>query len=332
MDAGEYRLVALPVTHSDRRIGTVVAAVSLAPYEEAQHTAVIASIALSVIVLMVVAFVTRWILVAVLRPVSSMTVSARDWSEHDLDRRFQLGAAHDELTELAATLDQLLDRNATALRREQRLTAEISHELRTPLARITTQSELALRRERPAEEYRTALGAIGRNAASMTGIIDTLLAASRAAAGSQPESASATEAATRAADAAADVAQANDVELVVDAVRRDAVVATDVELATRILHPLVDNACRYGVTRATITIDCDGRDVVFMIEDDGSGVEAGELDRIFLPGVRGSRAAATTGAGLGLALARRLVESVNGTIEVVPGSTGDFVVRIPSAI
>ena len=112
VDAGEYRLVALPVTHSDRRIGTVVAAVSLAPYEEAQHTAVIASIALSVIVLMVVAFVTRWILVAVLRPVSSMTVSARDWSEHDLDRRFQLGAAHDELTELAATLDQLLDRNA----------------------------------------------------------------------------------------------------------------------------------------------------------------------------------------------------------------------------
>ena len=206
VDAGEYRLVALPVTHSDRRIGTVVAAVSLAPYEEAQHTAVIASIALSVIVLMVVAFVTRWILVAVLRPVSSMTVSARDWSEHDLDRRFQLGAAHDELTELAATLDQLLDRNATALRREQRLTAEISHELRTPLARITTQSELALRRERPAEEYRDALREIASRSAQMQRILETLMAAARAESIGERGTAEAEEVGAQAIEACAGVA------------------------------------------------------------------------------------------------------------------------------
>jgi two-component system, OmpR family, sensor kinase len=304
--------------------------VSLAPYEEAQHTAVIASVALSVIVLIVVAFVTRWILATALRPVSSMTASVRDWSEHDLDRRFDLGPPHDELTELAETLDRMLDRNATALRREQRLTAEISHELRTPLARIATQSELALRRDRQPEQYRTVLATVRRNATVMTRIIDTLLTAARASAGTHPESASATEIAQRAADAAAELARANGVDLVVEVVDGDSLVAADVDLATRVLSPLIDNACRYGRTRATITVGRDGRDVVFTIEDDGQGVDAAERDQIFLPGVRGDRATATPGAGLGLALARRLADSVGGTIDAIPGSTGDFVVRMPT--
>ena len=77
-----------------------------------------------------------------------MTRQAAAWSEHDLDHRFALGEPHDELTELAATLDGLLDRLAASLRREQRFSAELSHELRTPLARVIAESELALRRDR----------------------------------------------------------------------------------------------------------------------------------------------------------------------------------------
>lgn len=330
VDAGEYRLVRLPLASGNDRIGSVVAAVSLEPYEQAQHTALIASVVLSILVLIVVAFVTKWILATALRPVSSMTASAREWSEHDLDRRFHLGPAHDELTELAETLDRLLDRNAAALLREQRLTAEISHELRTPLARIATQSELALRHDRRPDEYRTYLTTVRRNAGVMTRIIDTLLTAARTAAGTHGESASAAEIAQRAADAVAELADSNGVALVVDIADGDSLVAADVDLATRILHPLIDNACRYGKTQATITVARDGRDVVFTIEDDGDGVDAAELERIFLPGTRGSRAPATTGAGLGLSLARRLAESVGGTIEALPGSTGDFVVRIPA--
>ena len=58
----------------------------------------------------------------------------------------------DEISELAATLDALLDRVAASLRHEQRFSAELSHELRTPLARIIAEAELALRRERAPEE------------------------------------------------------------------------------------------------------------------------------------------------------------------------------------
>ncbi len=98
---------------------------------------------LALVVMLAVALAARWLISRALRPVLTMTRQAAAWSEHDLDRRFALGPAHDELTQLAATLDELLERLATSLRHEQRLSAELSHELRTPLAAS------ALRRSTP---------------------------------------------------------------------------------------------------------------------------------------------------------------------------------------
>ena len=112
-----------------------------------------------------------------------MTRQAAAWSEHDLDHRFALGQPHDELTELAATLDGLLDRLAASLRHEQRFSAELSHELRTPLARVLAESELALRRAREPDEYRAALELIHRNADQLARTVDALVAAARYEAG-----------------------------------------------------------------------------------------------------------------------------------------------------
>src|SRR5947208_105991 len=108
-----------------------------------------------------------------------MTKQAAAWSERDLDRRFGLGEPHDELTQLAATLDNLLDRIAASLRHERRFSAELSHELRTPLARVIAEAELALRRTRDPGEYRRVLDVILTNARHIDRIIDTLLAAAR---------------------------------------------------------------------------------------------------------------------------------------------------------
>ena len=150
------RLYALPVTHDGNRVGTVVAGVSLAPYDETATIALIGSLGLAVVLLAAVALLSHWILGKALLPVSRMTDDAADWSAHDLDRRFDRGEPYDELTQLAATLDALLERLSASLRHEQRFTAELSHELRTPLAKIAAESELALRRERTGEDYRGA--------------------------------------------------------------------------------------------------------------------------------------------------------------------------------
>src|SRR5581483_3389205 len=179
----DIRLYAAPVASGGRRIGTVVAGVSLAPYEQTRRLALIASMVLGALVLLVVAIATRWLLAASLRPVVRMTRQAAVWSERDLDRRFALGEPHDELSELAATLDGLLERLAASLRHEQRFAAELSHEVRTPLRRITAEAELALKRERPAEQYQEALETIARSAAQMTRTVDALVAAARQEAG-----------------------------------------------------------------------------------------------------------------------------------------------------
>ena len=109
------------------------------------------------VLLIIVGFAGRWMLNSAFRPVVKMTNNAEAWSSEDLDRRFDMGPPHDELTQLAHTLDGMLDRLAASLRREQRFSAEVSHQLRTPLAKIKAEAELALRRERPPAYYQESL-------------------------------------------------------------------------------------------------------------------------------------------------------------------------------
>ena len=177
--ANDIRLYATPIVIGGRRQGTLVTGISLAPYEQTQRTALIGSLALAGLMLGVVGIAVFLLLRSALRPVARMTQQAASWSEHDLDRRFDLGEPHDELTQLGATLDGLLDRLAASLRHERRFSAEVSHELRTPLARLIGEAELALRRERTSVEYRAALELVLSSAQQVARIVDALVAAAR---------------------------------------------------------------------------------------------------------------------------------------------------------
>jgi len=330
----DIRLYAEPVVADGHRLGTVVAGISLSPYEETRRTALFSSLALGVLVLLVVAFAARWLLAGSLHPVARMTRQAARWSEQDLDQRFDLGPAHDELTELAATLDGLLDRLAASLRREQRFSAELSHELRTPLSRVITEAELALRRERTAGEYRQALGQVLRNAQQLARTVDALVAAARHEAGLSRGTSDAFVVAAEAADACAALAAERELAVEIEPEPVPIRLGIDHELAERILQPVVENACRYGKTRVQVSIRRRSSSVEYNIHDDGAGVADDERERIFEPGVRGSAAAngGERGAGLGLALARRLARSASGEIEAETGGEGGtFLVRLPAA-
>lgn len=330
--AADVRLYAAPAVFDGKRLGTVVAGVSLAPYEQTGRTALVASLAFALLLLLVVAFAARWLLAAALRPVGRMTEAAADWSEHSLDRRFGLGEPHDELTRLAAMLDNLLDRIAASLRREQRFSAELSHELRTPVSRIVAEAELALRRERTSSEYRVALEDVLRNAQQVASTIEALVAAAQQEAGLARGTADAYQAAARAAEACEQAAEQRGVTIAVERPRSAVRVGVDRELATRILQPVVENAVRYGRERVTLSVRRNSTRVVYLVEDDGPGVAEIERDRIFDAGTRGSAAqnGSGDGAGLGLALARRLARSASGEVEAEPGPGGRFAVSLPS--
>jgi two-component system, OmpR family, sensor kinase len=329
----DTRLYAAPVVFSGRRLGTVVVATSLAPYEETRRVALIASLIFGGIVLLIVAVASRWLLAASLRPVRRMTRQAAAWSERDLDQRFAIGDPHDELTELAATLDGLLDRVAASLRHEQRFSAELSHELRTPIARVLAEAELALRRERPPEEYRAALEVVHRNAQQLAKIVDALVAAARSEAGATRGTADAYSVAADAAEACTSLVVDTGVELDIEEPAGPVRLGIEADLAERILQPVLENACRYGTAHVRVSIERRDSTVRYIVADDGPGVSEDERERIFEPGVRGrlGEAGGPDGAGLGLSLARRLARSTTGDVEVLVGGGGRFLVRLPAA-
>jgi two-component system OmpR family sensor kinase len=328
--SADIRLYALPVVVHGTRAGSVVVALSLAPYEETRTLALVSSLVFGGLVLVLVAFAARWLLASSLRPVTRMTRQAAAWSERELDHRFGLGEPRDELTELASTLDALLDRLAASLRREQRFSAELSHELRTPLARVLAETELALRRERNPGEYRATLELIKRNAEQLTRTVDALVAAARFEAGSRRGTADAFAVAEDAAAACSGLAAERALTLSVERPARLLRVGVERDLAERILQPVLENACRYARSSVSIDMERHGSAVRYAISDDGPGVGEDERERIFEPGVRGA-AANGDGSGLGLALARRLAASVDGEIEVDSGSPGGrFLVHLPA--
>ncbi len=327
----DTRLYAVPVVFQGKRLGTVVAGVSLAPYEQTRRTALFASLVLGGLVLLLVLGAARWLLGHSLKPVVRMTRQAADWSEHDLHHRFALGTPHDELTELAATLDGLLDRLAASLRRERRFSAELSHELRTPLTRVLAESELALRRERQPHEYRQTLEIVRQNADQLARTVDALVAAARHEAGSGRGTADAQAVAAGAVEACAPLADERGIDLTLPGATAPLRVGVEADLAERILQPVLENACRYSSSTVKISIARAASSVLYSVEDDGPGVAGDELERIFEPGVRGVAGEGNAGAGLGLALARRLARSVDGEVTVDASATGGrFVVRLPT--
>ena len=328
----DSRLLAVPVVRRGIRLGTVVAAVSLKPYDRTRRIALVASLILCAAVLAGVLLLARWVIARALRPVARMTAQAADWLEHDVERRFELGPPHDELTQLAATLDGLLGRLSASLRHEQRFTAEVSHELRTPLAKIRAEAEIALRRKRTPTAYRDALTAVLRSAERMSTVVETLLVAARADSAPQRPVSDVAGAAEQAIEACRAVARERNVELSITASPEPAQAAADAEIVERILFPLIENGCRYAASKVNVTVAAANGRVLVWVEDDGPGVSLDERARIFEPGERGTAASSDSeGSGLGLALARRLARQAGGEVDVEPGIGGRFAVELPRA-
>ncbi len=331
----DTRLYAVPVIHSGRRVGTVVAAVSTAPYEQIRKVALLASAALAALVLVAVALGTRWLIARALAPVNAMTRQAAEWSEHDLARRFSLGTPHDEFTTLAATLDGLLDRVAASLRHEQMLTAELSHELRTPLSAISAEAQYALRHGPDDPVSRNGFQQILQSARHMTRILDTLIAAARAQASSTQLTTDAVSGARAAIHACASLADAHRLDLELSEPAHPVLAGVDGGLLERVLAPLLENACHHARRRIQVDVAEVGATVEIAVQDDGPGVSRADREQIFAPGYQNGAGGSSTGhdgAGLGLALARRLARGVGGDVTLGTAATGArFVVTLPHA-
>lgn len=338
LDVPEHRirLYGVPLYNEtgEVRIGTIVSGLVMTSYQNTQRITLMATVTFTAVLLIIVGFAARWVLNSAMRPVARMTAEAEAWSTADLDRRFNMGDPHDELTQLAQTLDVMLDRLAASLRREQRFSAEVSHQLRTPVAKIKAEAELALRRSRDADYYQEALGSVLHSADQMARTVEALLAASQQEGTLARGRADVWQVLADIVTSIGVLAEDNGVEVRVQPPQRDLMVGVEGDIAVQIIQPVVENACRFAKSGVLLGASRNGKDVYFIVEDDGPGVTEEEQERIFEPGVRGSAAGsahgATRGAGLGLPLARRLARAASGDVEVKSGERGArFIVRLP---
>jgi two-component system OmpR family sensor kinase len=273
-----------------------------------------------------------------LAPVSAMAVHAARISPTTLHERLPVGGGH-ELAQLAEVVNDLLDRLEQAFAQQRRFVADASHELRTPTAILRTEADVALSREHRAEgEYRAALAVVQDASQRLGRIVDDLFLLARADSGHlvpRREPLYLEELVQEAARAVRSVATRHGVRIELGSLA-EAPLRGDADLIGRSLLNLLDNAIKHsprdGVVSVTLDTRADWHEVT--VTDAGPGIPPDARDRIFERFFRvdaaRSRAesSATSGAGLGLAIARRIAELHGGRLELGESQPGRTVFRL----
>ena len=269
------------------------------------------------------------------RPIDRMIRTVSEINEgRDLSRRIGLPPGRDEISRLGQAFDNMFARLETSFESEKQFTSDASHELRTPVAVILAQCEDARRNARTAEQYEEAIEVIGRQAGRMSDLIAQLLQMTRLEQGTQSIS-------MEQADISSLVeviceeqpALPRGITLQAD-IQPEIEAWFDVTLMSRLLQNLINNAARYGRENGHIwvVLRCVEEKVILSVRDDGIGIPADRLDKIWkrfyqVESARG----AESGAGLGLTMVRQIAELHGGTVTVDSreGEGSCFTLRFP---
>lgn len=283
----------------------------------------------------VAALVGRRLCRRTLAPVARMARSARSIPAAEPGQRLKVAATGDELEDLGRSFNGLLDRLQEAFERQRRFTGEASHQLRTPLAVMLGQVEVALRRDRPPEEYRRVLGIVAEQSARLHGIVEMLLFMARADSdAAAPELSALPMRAWLEGHLAGWSSHPRAADLKLAEGGEELRALAHPPLLAQAADALIDNACKYSRpgTPVTLTLRGDGGHVRLTVQDAGCGITAEDLPRVFEPFFQSMRhrPAGAGGVGLGLAIARRTVAAMGGEVEVEsePGLGSRFSIRL----
>jgi two-component system heavy metal sensor histidine kinase CusS len=253
-----------------------------------------------------------------LRPLETMTRSLRRVGPTRLDERVPPNEWPRELQPVAVAFDDMLDRLEDSFTRLSQFSADLAHELRTPLANIRGEAEVALNRKRTPNEYEAVIESSIAECARLSGIIDNLLFLARAeAAESKVQSSSFDGRAALDRIVAYNEAIAEERDLTIRC-QGEGQVYADPVLFGRAVSNLVDNAVRFTPDGGEIEISLktDAKETTIRICDNGCGIPAEHLPRIFDRFYRVDASRSTEGTGLGLALVKSIAELHGGTVAV----------------
>jgi heavy metal sensor kinase len=277
-----------------------------------------------------------WLARSALRPVETMSRTARRIGAQDLTRRLPLRGTADELDHLAETLNAMFARLESAFTHVRRFAVDAAHELRTPLTVLKGGIEVALRADRDPAEYRDVLRSNLEEVEQLIALAENLLLLSRLRMDmALPRQAIELETLLmEVVDTGVRLASGRGVVVRLGAVE-PLIVHGDPATLRRALVNLVENAIKYTKAggKVELALERDGRHAVVAVSDTGVGMDPKDADRIFEPFVRldSARAGEASGAGLGLSIVHSIVVAHDGrlSVQTAPGVGSTFAIRLP---
>jgi Signal transduction histidine kinase len=256
----------------------------------------------------------------ILFPIDRITKAAQSISINNLDRRIEVHQTNDELSRLAGTFNEMIDRLQQSFEKQNQFVSDASHELRTPISVIQGYAGLI---DRWGKEDRKVLQesieAIKNEAAGMTELIEKLLFLARGDSGNQRLQK--TEFSLNELIAEVDkesrlISQLHYHHYHVD---EDIMLYADGKMLKQVLRALVDNSMKFTPPDGIITVRAkkDKNTVDIVVEDTGIGIPEEEVKNIFnrFYRVDKARSKESGGSGLGLSIVKWIVETHGGTIQ-----------------
>ena len=310
-----------------------VTLVAATPLDDVQAglTELTRALAVAIPVLVALIAAMAWVLVGrALRPVHAITDQADRITAANLHERVPMPGGDDEITHLARTMNAMLGRIEASTARQRRFVSDASHELRSPVAAIRTEMEVALLHPDRADWPVVARNVLAEDERLERIVTDLVLLARL---DEDPGRARPTVEVDLDELVRAEAARARRLPVDLTGVRPAKVPGRPEELARLVGH-LLDNAARHGHHQVAVAVVPDGRHVVLTVDDDGAGIPPARRAEVFarFGRLEEARARDTGGAGLGLAVVRRIVQAHGGQVHVDEAPLGGarFVVELPA--
>ena len=286
-------------------------------------------IALAVVALF--ALLAGWLVAGrMLRPIRTITRTARRISSTSLHERLALAGPDDELKELGDTLDDLFARLDAAFEAQRRFVAHASHELRTPLTRERTLVQVALGDPSTPEVWRTTGEELLASNREQEALIDGLLTLASSETGIEEVERVDLADICRAVVSRLDVADRRGVRL--ETTLRPAPVDGDPRLIERLAANLVDNAVTHNVADGRVHVSTNAEEgaAVLSVMNTGPAVSPDEIDRLFQPFQRldPRRTLHANGHGLGLSIVRAVATAHGAGVVAEPMPDGGLTVSV----
>ena len=253
-------------------------------------------------------------------------------------RRIAAEGLSEECRRIVDLLNSRLDALAATEKEQHQFIADVSHELRTPLTVLRGSLEVALEEERPAEEYREAIGNAILEVRHLARISQNLLFLTRGESGRVTLSFANLDLCRFVTEVVRDLGTAasdRDLELACEVPDLPVYVFADAGRLQQVLHNLLENSLRYTEAGGRIVVRVFSRpgEACIAVSDTGVGIPEADLPYVFERFYRSkrSRAANPGGSGLGLSIVRWIVEAHKGkvTVESQVGKGSMFTVSLP---